>query len=162
MVTKKEFLEDLTNATNELIKAGDKNGDNQLSKKEINDMYKKCKYPNPTLATNSLFELFDLDKDGKLSVNEVAVGLFVDYIIEAETCLKKFVDTFFKADSNKDNKITWEEARQYFVSSGSNDAQAKVLANSMFEDVDSDDDKCITREELREYAIEYFEIYPTE
>ncbi|EAL65871.1 calcium-binding protein [Dictyostelium discoideum AX4] len=150
MVTKKEFLEELTNATNEAIKAADKNGDNQLSKKEVNDMYKKCKYPNPTLATNSLFELFDLDKDGKLSVNEVKTAVLVDYIIEAETCLKKFVDIIFKADSNKDNKITWDEARQYFITSGSNEAQAKVLANSMFEDVDSDDDKCITREELRE------------
>ncbi|EAL65815.1 calcium-binding protein [Dictyostelium discoideum AX4] len=162
MVTKKEFLEDLTNATNEMIKAGDKNGDNQLSKKELYELFKKCKYPNPTLVTNSLLELFDLDKDGKLSVNEVKTALLVDYIIEAETCLKKFVDSIFKADSNKDNKITWDEARQFFVTSGSNEAQAKVFANSMFEDVDSDDDKCITREELREYAIEYYEIYPTE
>ncbi|KAM9942452.1 hypothetical protein ACTFIT_005833 [Dictyostelium discoideum] len=155
VISSKEIL-------NEMIKSFDKNGDNQFSKKEINDMYKKCKYPNPTLATNSLFELFDHDKDGKLSVNEVKAALLVDYIIKAEDCLKKFVDTIFNADSNKDNKITWDEARQFFVTCGSNEAQAKVLANSMFEDVDSDDDKCITREELRKYAIEYFEIYPTE
>ncbi|KAM9992051.1 hypothetical protein ACTFIZ_012720 [Dictyostelium cf. discoideum] len=162
MVTKKEFLEELTQATNDLINKVDTNGDKQLSKDEVRAMYKKCKYPNPTLATNALFELFDDNKDGKLSVDEVKVSLLVEYIIEAETFIKKFVDTFFKADSNKDNKITWDEAKQFFVKGGSSEAKATVFANSMFEDVDSDNDKSITRDELREYSIEYFEIYPSE
>ncbi|KAM9988804.1 hypothetical protein ACTFIY_004861 [Dictyostelium cf. discoideum] len=162
MVTKKEFLEELSNATNEMIKECDKNGDNQLSRGEIFAMYKKSKFPNPTLATNALFELFDENNDGKLSVNEVKVAILVAYIISAETALKKFVDTFFKADSNKDNKITWDEARQFFIKCGSKESEAKVYANSMFEDVDSDNDKSITRDELRSYAIEYFGVYPTE
>ncbi|KAN0040595.1 hypothetical protein ACTA71_008933 [Dictyostelium dimigraforme] len=162
MVSKKEFIEELTRVTNDLIKRADKNGDKKLSKDEVLDIYKKSKYPNPTLATNSLFELFDEDEDGQLSFDEVRVAALVDYIIMAETAIKQMVDKTFKADTNKDDKISFEEAKQAFIKSGSNEKAATVYALSMFSDVDSDHDNSITREELRQYAIKYYEIYPSQ
>ncbi|KAN0014437.1 hypothetical protein ACTFIU_000755 [Dictyostelium citrinum] len=162
MVTKQQLLDEIQNATDALIEHADKNGDGQLSKNEVLEMLIKGKCKKPAMVTKSMFQLYDENKDGKLSASEIDVMLLVDYIISAETAIKYFVDEIFKADKNKDNKISKNEAKRSFIDSGSKEKDATLLATSMFEDVDTDNDNFITRDEVRQFAINYYEIYPTE
>ncbi|KAN0040594.1 hypothetical protein ACTA71_008932 [Dictyostelium dimigraforme] len=161
-LTKKEFLDELTVATNEVIKYADDNNDKQLSKDEVFEAYRSSGFPNPTLATNSLFELFDEDKDGKLSSDEIKVMVLVDYIIEAETAIKKIVDEIFKADVNQDDEISFDEAKEMFIKNGSSENTSIVYTISMFKDVDINKDNSISRGEFRKYVIDYYDIYPNE
>ncbi|KAN0040847.1 hypothetical protein ACTFIV_003383 [Dictyostelium citrinum] len=162
MVTKDELFTEIENITDKLIEEGDKNGDKQLSKNEVLEMLKKQKCKKPAMVADSMFQLYDQNNDGKLSAPEIDVMILVEYIISAEIAIKYFVDQVFKADKNRDNKISKDEAKKMFMESGSKDKDATLLTKSMFEDVDNDDDGFITRDEVRQFAISYYEIYPTE
>ena len=92
----------------------------------------------------NLFDLFDKDKDNKISSKEIG-ELFRALGINAKTDLKEIID---KADKDKSGFIEFEEFLQYYADKINEPDSPEDLIEA-FKIFDADNDGLITKKELK-------------
>jgi len=141
----------------EFIKEYDRNKDGFLSKDELPGRFRHN------------FDKLDADKDGKLSKEELEKGVthlmparkpsdFVFVLVEMSDCdeccaeeLQVVYDFLRKVDRNNDGKIAAEELK------GAREALVEKRISGIFEELDTNKDKKISREEARGMVKRHFD-----
>ncbi|EGC39152.1 hypothetical protein DICPUDRAFT_75277 [Dictyostelium purpureum] len=143
----------------------DKNNDRELSWDEVVERLKEnknCK--DPYFAAFSMFTALDKNQDRKISLTEVQNHKLETYAKKCENIIKKDIKNVLKEyDGNKDGKITWDEVCDVFRKDP--DVGEEGCENStryLFGSMDKNNDKVITKDELRAFSMRFNNLYPSQ
>ncbi|EGC39153.1 hypothetical protein DICPUDRAFT_45365 [Dictyostelium purpureum] len=143
----------------------DKNNDGEITWDEVVERLKEnknCK--DPYFAAFSMFSALDKNQDRKISLAEVQNHKLEIYAKKCESVIKRDVKNMLKEyDGNKDGKITWDEVCDFFRKDPEvGEKNCELNTKYLFQSMDKNNDKVITRDELRAFSMRFNNLHPSQ
>ncbi|KAN0035826.1 hypothetical protein ACTA71_005117 [Dictyostelium dimigraforme] len=142
----------ITKEVDDMLKKFDKNNDGTITFDEAVKRLRENGCKDPLRAASSMFISLDKDKNGVIELKEIH-GHKADVAAKKlQKAINNMCNNFLKDyDTNSDGRISWEEACDY-VNKNNPDAIAPLMiVENFFGELDKDNDKFITKREIREY-----------
>ncbi|KAM9989088.1 hypothetical protein ACTFIY_005122 [Dictyostelium cf. discoideum] len=139
----------------------DTNKDGEITKAEAVEYFKGKKAYNPERSAIYLFQVYDKDNDGKITIKELAGDIDFDKALKEykekkakskyqEKEVEEDIEAFILRHNKDDNTdITKDELIQGFKETGAKDPEKS--ANFILTEMDENKDGTITVKELRVY-----------
>ncbi|KAN0022820.1 hypothetical protein ACTFIU_005560 [Dictyostelium citrinum] len=140
----------------EMMDKFDKSGDGNITFDEVVKRLRETGSKDPLRAASSMFIALDKDKNGIIELKEVEVHKAELGAKKLQKAINNICNNFLKGyDANKDGKVSWDEVCDY-VNKNNPDAIAPLLiVENFFCELDKDNDKVITKKEIKEYYSKY-------
>ncbi|KAM9966031.1 hypothetical protein ACTFIR_006219 [Dictyostelium discoideum] len=146
----------ITKDVEDMLRKFDSNGDGNISFDEAVRRLKETGSKDPLRAASSMFISLDKDKDGVIQLKEIH-GHKADVAgKKLQKAINNICNNFLKGyDNDKDGKISWDEVCNW-VNKNNPDAIAPLMiVENFFSELDKDNDKFVTKYELKEYVNKY-------
>ncbi|KAM9982327.1 hypothetical protein ACTFIZ_006848 [Dictyostelium cf. discoideum] len=139
----------------------DTNKDGEITKAEAVEYLREKKSFNPERVAMFLFQMYDKDNDGKITIKELSGNIDFDKALkeyrekkakakQQEIEVEEDIEAFILRHNRDDNTdITKDELIQGFKETGSIDPEKS--ANFILAEIDENKDGTITTKELRTY-----------
>ncbi|KAN0004147.1 hypothetical protein ACTFIZ_010302 [Dictyostelium cf. discoideum] len=147
---------DITKEVEEMLRKFDSNGDGNITFDEVVKRLKETGSKDPLRAASSMFIALDKDKNGIIELKEVEAHKAELGAKKLQKAITNMCNNFLKDyDTNGDGNISWDEACDY-VNKNNPDAIAPLMiVENFFSELDKDNDKVITKKEIKEYVSKY-------
>ncbi|KAN0036700.1 hypothetical protein ACTFIV_002007 [Dictyostelium citrinum] len=140
----------------EMMQKFDASGDGNITFDEVVKRLRETGSKDPLRAASSMFIALDKDKNGIIELKEVETHKAELGAKKLQKAINNLCNNFLKDyDTNGDGSISWDEACD-FVNKNNPDAIAPLLiVENFFSELDKDNDKVITKKEIKEYYTKY-------